>query len=113
MNPTSTDEKLSRSQEWLKANKHLFGTHDGLPGEFHREVLFNQIKPHAIVAIVTPRGEVRQGRVVMKSRHGGWVLNLGGAHGNPGLVDHRNCVYVGGASLYAKKTAPWSGHIHR
>jgi len=27
------------------------------------------------------------------------VLNLGGAHGRPGVMDERNCVFVAGAAL--------------
>jgi hypothetical protein len=33
-----------------------------------------------------------KGKVVMRSSHGGWVLNMGGKHGTPGLVDRNNYV---------------------
>jgi len=34
------------------------------------------------------------GRAVMPSAHGGWVLNLGGRFGTPGVVDDSNFVKV-------------------
>jgi hypothetical protein len=104
------DKALSMSERWLAKHRAEFASHDGLPGEFHREVLFNQIKPQAMVAIVDRRGQVRQGRVVMHSSHGGWVLNMGGAHGTPGLVDARNCVFVAGAHLPKPGKAPQAGY---
>jgi hypothetical protein len=33
-----------------------------------------------------------KGKVVMRSSHGGWVLNTGGKYGTPGLVDRDNYV---------------------
>lgn len=44
------------------------------------------------VTICNRFGQERTGRAVMRSSHGGWVLNMGGAHGTPGLVDERNFV---------------------
>jgi hypothetical protein len=46
------------------------------------------------VTILTPQGQERTGRAVMRSSVGGWVLNMGGAHGTPGLADERNVVKV-------------------
>ena len=46
------------------------------------------------VTILTPLGQERTGRAVMRSSVGGWVLNMGGAHGTPGLADERNVVKV-------------------
>lgn len=91
--------RKSQHARWLEKNKHKFGSHDGLPGEFHRKVLFDQIKPQSRVAIVTSHGSILSGRVVMRSCLGGWVLNLGGPHGTPGLADSRNVVFVQGATL--------------
>lgn len=34
------------------------------------------------------------GRAVMYSSHGGWVLNMGGRHGTPGLADEGNTLKV-------------------
>jgi hypothetical protein len=34
------------------------------------------------------------GRAVMRSSAGGWVLNMGGRYGRPGLADERNVVAV-------------------
>jgi hypothetical protein len=57
--------------------------------------LLSQITAGTRVTIMTPHGQERTGRAVMRSSHGGWVLNMGGAHGTPGLVDERNIVRVG------------------
>lgn len=38
----------------------------------------------------------RTGRVVMRSEHGGWVLNMGGPHGTPGLADRDNITAING-----------------
>lgn len=46
------------------------------------------------VTILTPQGQQRTGRAVMRSSSGGWVLNMGGPHGTPGLADERNIVHV-------------------
>lgn len=67
----------------------------GLPGPFEREQLFNKIRPHSRVTIVTPHGSKLTGRAVMRGP-AGWVLNLGGAHGTPGIADEDNVVAVRG-----------------
>jgi hypothetical protein len=36
----------------------------------------------------------RTGKAVMLSAEGGWVLNMGGPHGTPGLASERNFVRV-------------------
>jgi hypothetical protein len=46
------------------------------------------------VTIVDRFGQKRTGRAVMRSSHGGWVLNMGGAHGTPGIADESNIVKV-------------------
>lgn len=46
------------------------------------------------VTILTPHGNKLTGRAVMRSATGGWVLNLGGRHGTPGLADEENIVAV-------------------
>mgnify|MGYP000638318562 CR=1 FL=1 len=52
---------------------------------------FEDIRPGDRIQYVDPRGVVRIGRVVMRSPSiGGWTVNLGGAHGTPGLVDETN-----------------------
>jgi hypothetical protein len=38
--------------------------------------------------------KARTGRAVMPSAHGGWVVNLGGKFGTPGVVDAENLVKV-------------------
>ncbi|MGH7174774.1 MAG: hypothetical protein ACREGR_00235 [Minisyncoccia bacterium] len=45
------------------------------------------------------------GRVVMPSSHGGWVLNMGGRYGTPGVADVRNIVKINGKRV-SNKTAP-------
>lgn len=46
------------------------------------------------VTILTPHGNTRKGKAVMRSSHGGWVLNGGGKHGTPLLADDSNIVSV-------------------
>jgi hypothetical protein len=45
------------------------------------------------VTIETPQGQTRSGRAVMRGPSG-WVLNMGGPHGTPGVATHRNIVKV-------------------
>lgn len=67
-----------------------------------RSYTFADIQPQDRVTILQYAGMGRNGkeyreatgRVVMRSAHGGWVLNMGGAHGTPGLVDETNFVRI-------------------
>jgi hypothetical protein len=60
------------------------------------------IRPGDRVTILVPAGmgrngqewTERTGKAVMHSAHGGWVLNMGGAHGTPGIADEHNTVRV-------------------
>lgn len=61
---------------------------------------FEQIGPGDTVIFATPHG-TRKGRVVMRSSHGGWVLNLGGKYGTPGIVDESNFISI---SRHAKRS---------
>ena len=45
------------------------------------------------VTIRTPQGQERAGRAVMRGP-AGWVLNMGGAHGTPGIASEENIVKV-------------------
>ncbi|MBZ5532610.1 MAG: hypothetical protein LAO20_14350 [Acidobacteriia bacterium] len=56
--------------------------------------LVDAIRPGDRVTIVTPHGQQRTGRAVMPSSSGGWVLNMGGAHGTPGIASDSNIVRV-------------------
>jgi hypothetical protein len=58
--------------------------------------LLARVEVGSRVTILTPHGQRRSGRAVMRSSAGGWVLNMGGKHGTPGLVDERNIVSVSG-----------------
>jgi hypothetical protein len=63
---------------------------------------FARIRHGDKVTILVPAGIGREGqewkqatgRAVMRSAHGGWVLNMGGAHGTPGIADLSNTVAV-------------------
>jgi len=54
---------------------------------------YKDIEPGDTVTIRTPQGQTRRGRVVMKGP-AGWVLNLGGRHGTPGIASPENTVKV-------------------
>ena len=41
------------------------------------------------VTIKTPQGQTQKGKAVMRGPHG-WVLNLGGKHGTPGIASEKN-----------------------
>lgn len=69
------------------------------------------IRPGDRVTIVDRFGVERTGRAVMRGPHG-WVLNMGGKHGTPGIATDENIVSVkspGLKGLTAKKT----GHATR
>ena len=89
---------MNLAQKFLQKNREKFASADGLPGDFHREQMFALAKPGKTAGIVTPQGNVLCGRVVMKfATHA--VLNLGGAHGTPGVMEPHNCVFVAGAAI--------------
>ena len=62
----------------------------------------HNIKHGDRVTILVPAGIGRNGqewkeatgRAVMRSLHGGWVLNMGGRYGTPGIADETNIVRV-------------------
>ena len=57
--------------------------------------LIDSIRAGDRVTIVTPHGSQLTGRAVMRSPAiGGWVLNMGGRHGTPGLADDSNTCKV-------------------
>ena len=56
--------------------------------------LIDTVRAGDRVTIRTPQGQEVAGKAVMRSSAGGWVLNMGGPHGRPGLVDERNIVKV-------------------
>lgn len=66
------------------------------------ETLIATIRSGDHVTILVPNGIGRfgtewkeaTGRAVMVSSHGGWVLNMGGKHGKPGIADNTNVVAV-------------------
>lgn len=68
---------------------------EDLPGEFERGALFDSIRPRDMVTIITPHGSKMTGRVVMRGPYG-WVLNLGGRHGTPGIATAENVIAVRG-----------------
>lgn len=55
--------------------------------------LFDQIRPGDTVTITTPQGQQVRGKAVMRGPYG-WVLNLGGRHGRPGIASPENVVKV-------------------
>ena len=55
--------------------------------------LFQSITNGDIVTIITRHGSQLKGRAVMRGP-AGWVLNLGGRHGTPGIADDNNVIKV-------------------
>ncbi len=55
--------------------------------------LVDTIRPRDKVTILTPQGQERTGRAVMRGPYG-WVLNMGGRHGTPGVATDENIVRV-------------------
>jgi hypothetical protein len=55
---------------------------------------YNDIKPGSQVTLRTEQGRELTGRAMMKGP-AGWVLNLGGPYGTPGIVDQENFVRIG------------------
>jgi hypothetical protein len=66
--------------------------------------LYATIRPNTRVTIRTPHGQTRQGRAVMRGP-AGWVLNLGGRYGTPGIACEQNLVAVGGRHVEPVATA--------
>ena len=52
------------------------------------------IRPGDRVTIINRFGQKSTGRAVMRSSSGGWVLNMGGPHGTPGIASEENIVSV-------------------
>lgn len=71
--------------------------------------LIDSVQVGDSVTIVNRFGQERTGKAVMRSAHGGWVLNMGGPHGTPGLADDDNVTQVKkrvetmSATLYARR----------
>ena len=82
--------------------------HDITP-ELAQQIL-DSVRPGDMVTIMVPAGMGREGqewkeasgKIVMRSSHGGWVLNMGGKHGTPGVADVNNIV---GIFRRAKRTS--------
>jgi|HubBroStandDraft_6_1064221.scaffolds.fasta_scaffold17089_3 hypothetical protein len=67
--------------------------------------LVDAIRAGSKVTIVNRFGQQRTGRAVMRSSSGGWVLNMGGAHGTPALADSSNVVKVRNGNPSAQDVA--------
>lgn len=55
--------------------------------------LFESIRKGDLVTISTPQGQEIKGKAVMKGPYG-WVLNMGGRYGKPGVASEKNTVNV-------------------
>ena len=90
---------LARARNENEARMVAWAVGRDLGGEPRRKTKYNPSIVDAIragdrVTISTPHGSRLTGRAVMRSSDGGWVLNLGGKHGTPGLAHERNIVKV-------------------
>jgi hypothetical protein len=64
--------------------------------------ILDVIKPGDRVTIVNRFGQTHTGRAVMRGP-AGWVLNMGGRYGTPGIASDENIVKVRGR----KPVDPW------
>ena len=55
--------------------------------------LIDAVRAGDRVTIITPHGSKLTGRAVMKGP-AGWVLNLGGKYGTPGIASDENTISV-------------------
>lgn len=94
---------VSKKKTTIIASINAFGdVRINTPPKTRRSNTFTNIQPQDRVTILQYAGMGRNGkeykeatgRVVMRSSHGGWVLNMGGPHGTPGLVDATNFVRI-------------------
>ena len=90
----------NHAEKWLIAemekrnlSQDMTGTAVTASGKTADASLFKQIGPGDRVTIETPQGNQVSGRVVMRGP-AGWVLNLGGPHGRPGIATESNVVKV-------------------
>ena len=65
--------------------------------------LIDTIGPGDRVTIVNRFGQESTGKAVMRSSAGGWVLNMGGKYGTPGIATADNVTKV----KKAKKAGPF------
>lgn len=56
--------------------------------------LIDSVRAGDRVTIVNRFGQKHSGRAVMPCSAGGWVLNMGGRYGTPGIADDSNTVKV-------------------
>jgi len=56
--------------------------------------LIDAVKHGDRVTIITPHGNKLKGKAVMRSSCDGWVLNLGGKYGTPGIATEENTILV-------------------
>ena len=84
----------------------------GASGTKSPEELIRMIKAGDTVTISFPKRpgdkvpQTGRGKAVMPSKHGGWVLNMGGAYGKPGIADEDNIVSFrrsGGKPVVARR----------
>jgi hypothetical protein len=54
--------------------------------------LFDAIGPRDRVTFLNRFNQRQTGRVVMRSKFGGWVLNMGGPHGTPAVIDRSTAI---------------------
>lgn len=59
--------------------------------------LIDAVRAGDRVTIVNRFGQQHTGRAVMRCIAGGWVLNMGGRYGTPGIANDDNTVKVGKA----------------
>jgi hypothetical protein len=88
MGPGELEHRLKYDPDDLVRTHRLRRVHAN--GRSHG---FGDIRVGDRVTLLTAHGQERTGRVVMRGP-AGWVLNLGGRHGTPGIVNEGNFVRI-------------------
>jgi len=99
--PAQLDHEIAEALETGRRHASVGGTRSWLaPGV---------IRPGDRVTIVDRFGTQRTGRAVMRGPHG-WVLNMGGKHGTPGIATDENIVSVKSPGLKSGHATTKTSH---
>jgi hypothetical protein len=81
--------KSKKQKEWLMAS---INEDTGLLRKSIREDMLGNIKSGDVVYMLQAPNSVLRGKAVLRSDYG-WVLNVGGRHGTPKVVNVNNILF--------------------